>query len=59
MNDDDVIKEVRAIRELLAARSGYSVRTLYEEAKRNQRKSDRKIVTLKPRLLVSTGARTG
>ena len=51
MNHDDIIREVRAIREQIAARAGYSVRRLCEEARRQQREGDRPIVKLKPRLL--------
>lgn len=51
MNHDDIIKEVRAIREQIAERAGYSVRKLCEEARRQQRESGRPIVRLKPRIL--------
>lgn len=52
MNHDEIIGEVRAIRERLAAEKGYDIRLLYEEAKRRQRESDREIVELEPRRLV-------
>jgi hypothetical protein len=51
MNHDEIIREVRAIRDRLAAREGYDVRALYDEAKQRQQGSNRKIVDLKPRLL--------
>ena len=51
MNHDKIIKEVRTIREQLAARHSYNVRALFEEAKKRQRGSDRKVVKLAPRLL--------
>ena len=51
MNHDDIIKEVRTIREQLAAQGGYDVRALFEEAKKRQQGSERKIVKLVPRLL--------
>jgi hypothetical protein len=51
MNHDDIIKEVRTIREQLAAQRGYDVRALFEEAKKRQQGSERKIVKLAPRLL--------
>jgi hypothetical protein len=59
MNHDEIIKEVRTLREQLAARKGYDVRALYEEAKKRQQESDRKVVKLAPRLLESIGERTG
>lgn len=62
MNHDQIIGEVRAIRERLAAERGYDIRALYEEAKRRQQESDREIVELEPRRLAevehgSTGER--
>ena len=52
MNHDQIIGDVRATRERLAAERGYDIRTLYEEAKRRQQESDREIVELEPRRLV-------
>ena len=52
MNHDQIIGDVRAIRERSAAERGYDIRTLYEEAKRRQQESDREIVELEPRRLV-------
>ena len=52
MNHDQIIGDVRAIRERLAAERGYDIRTLYVEAKRRQQESDREIVELEPRRLV-------
>ena len=51
MNHDGIIREVRAIREQIAARAGYSIRRLCEEARRQQREGDRPIMRLKPRPL--------
>ena len=51
MNHDDIIKEVRTVREELAAQHSYDVRALYEEAKKRQQRSERKVVKLAPRLL--------
>ena len=51
MNHDHIIKEVRAIREQLAASHGYNVRALFAEAKKRQKESGRKVVKLAPRLL--------
>ena len=54
MNHDDIIKEVRKIREQLAASHGYNVRALFAEAKKRQQESGRKGVTLTPRRLKIT-----
>lgn len=58
MNHDEIIKEVREIREQLAAQKNHDVRMLYEEAKRRQRECNRRVVRLKPRWLVGTGEST-
>lgn len=52
MNHDQIIGEVRATRERLAAERGYDIRALYEEAKRRQQESGREIVELEPRRFV-------
>ncbi len=51
MNQDNIIKEVRTLRDKLASRHNYDVRALFEEAKRNQQKSERKVVKLSPKRL--------
>ena len=51
MIHDDIIKEVRAIRERLAAGQDYSVHALFEEAKERQQESGRQLVRLAPRLI--------
>ncbi len=38
MNQDEIIKEVRSIREQLAAKHNYNVRALYKEAKKKSEK---------------------
>lgn len=58
MNHDDIIKEVRTLREQLAARHSYNVRALYEEAKKRQQGNERKIVKLAPRLLEAVAEKT-
>ena len=52
MKNDEIIGEVRATRERLAAEKGYDIRALYEEAKRRQQESDRAVVELEPRRLL-------
>jgi len=49
MNHDQIIGEVRATRERLAAERGYDIRALYEEAKRREQEGDREIADLEPR----------
>ena len=51
MNHDDIIKEVRTIREQLAASHGYNMRALFAAAKKRQQESGRKVVKLTPRRL--------
>ena len=51
MNHDPIIKEVRAIREQIAARAGYSIHALCEQARNRPPVDDRPIAKLKPRLL--------
>lgn len=53
MSHDDIIEEVRTIREQLAARHNYDVRALFVEAKQRQQESERRVVELAPRLLDS------
>lgn len=51
---DDVIREVRAIRDEYAARFDYNPRALYEDAKRREAEDDREIVRLEPKRLDSS-----
>ena len=53
MNPDEIIEEVRTIREQLAARHNYDVHALFVEAKQRQQESERRVVELAPRLLDS------
>ena len=56
MNHDDIIKEVRKIREQLAASHGYNVRALFAAAaQKRQKESGRKVVKLTPRRLKIAG----
>ena len=49
MNHDNIIKEVRTIREQLAAHQDYNVRALFAAAKERQQESERKVVKLVPK----------
>ena len=51
MNHDDIIKEVRTIREQLVAQHIYNVRALFAAAKERQQESERKVVKLVPKPL--------
>jgi len=46
---DPIVKEVRAARERLAAKFNYDVRAILEDARKRQRESGRKVVTLPPK----------
>ena len=59
MNHDHIIKEVRTIREQLAASHGYNVRALFAEAKKRRKESGRKVVKLTPRLLKNARLKKG
>lgn len=48
---DEIIAEVRAIRDALAAKQGYDLDRLYEEARRRERASDREIIEPAPKRL--------
>lgn len=49
MAQDEIIKEVRAIREAYGARLGFDIRALYDEAKQSEGKSGRRVIALEPR----------
>jgi len=49
--DDEIITEVRAIREALAAEFDHDLDKLYEEAKRREQKTDRPRLPATPKRL--------
>ncbi|HLT48352.1 MAG TPA: hypothetical protein VK002_14045 [Rubricoccaceae bacterium] len=51
---DEVMREVRAIREAYAARFDYDVRALFEHARRRVQQSDREVVRREPRRVEET-----
>jgi len=53
MAQDEIIKEVRAIREAYGARLGFDIRALYNEAKQSEGKSGRPVITLEPRRTIA------
>ncbi len=48
-NQDEIIREVRAIREAYAARFNYDVGAIFRDAKERERQSDRPVVALEPK----------
>ncbi len=51
MIEDEIIREVRAIRAAYAERFGFDIRALYLDAKERETKSHRLAVDLEPRLV--------
>ena len=49
MRDDPIVAEVRAIRERQAARFGFNVRAIVEDAAKRQHESGHKVVSRPPR----------
>jgi hypothetical protein len=49
MAQDEIIKEVRAIREAYGARFGFDIRAIYNEAKQSEGKSGRPVIAPEPR----------
>ena len=49
MAQDEIIKEVRAIREAYGARLGFDIRAIYNEAKQSEGKSGRPVIAPEPR----------
>jgi hypothetical protein len=52
--EDEIIAEVRSIREALAARYDYDLTQLFEEAKQREKSSDRVHMKASPKRLTST-----
>lgn len=51
MPQDEIIKEVRAIREAYGERFDFDIDAIFRDAKEREAKSDRKVVSLEPRRL--------
>jgi len=51
VEQDEIIREVRANREAYAAEFGYDIRALFEDAKRYEGKDGREVVYLEPRIV--------
>jgi hypothetical protein len=58
MKQDEIMKEVRAVREAYAERFGFDIRAIFRDAMESQEKSGRQLVTLEPRVVSSSGGST-
>lgn len=55
--NDPIVTEVRRIRELRAAKFGFDLKRIMADARRRERTSGRKVVTLAPRRLEASAKR--
>ncbi len=56
MEPDEVMREVRAIREVYAERFNFDIRALYLDAKAREGQDGRRVVMLEPRPLPPDGS---
>lgn len=49
MAQDEIIREVRALREAYAERFGFDIQALYRDAKSREGRSEREVVSLEPK----------
>lgn len=49
MINDPIVEEVRKVRDAHAAQFNYDLRAIYEDLKKQEKKSKRKFVTLPPK----------
>ena len=49
MINDPIVEEVRKVRDAHAAQFNYDLRAIYEDLKKQEKKSNRKFVTLPPK----------
>lgn len=54
-NGDEIIREVRALREAYAARFGYDVDALFRDAKAREGRAGRPVVALEPKRISAEG----
>lgn len=57
MEEDEIIREVRALRESYAEKFGHDIWALYRDAKEREKKADRQVVFLEPKKLEPTSSR--
>jgi hypothetical protein len=53
MPQDEIIQEVRALREAYASRFNYDIRALYLDAKTREQEEGHEVVSLEPRYTVA------
>ena len=58
MHQDEIIEEVWANRDRLAAQRNYDIRALYEDAKERERASNRRVAKMVPRRLARIGGQS-
>jgi hypothetical protein len=51
MEQDEIIREVRAIREAYGERFGHDIGALFQDARERETKSNRQVVSLAPKRL--------
>ena len=56
MQKDAVVEETRKAREEYAARFGFDLEAIYRDLKEQERKNERKVVTLSPKTPISISA---
>ena len=57
MQSDPIVAEIRKIREQRAARFGFDIRAIVNDAQQRDARGDRRIVRLPPRPVVTSTAR--
>ena len=55
MPQDEIIQEVRTLREAYARRFNFDIRALYRDAKEREQQGGHKVVSLEPRRTVTAG----
>ncbi len=53
MVEDEIIKEVRAVREAYGERFGFDIRAIFRDAKEHEEKSGHKVVSLDPKRMTT------
>lgn len=59
MADDEIMAEVRAIRDAYAKRFNYDVRAIFDDAKEHEKRTTRKVVSLEPKRLKTAESSSG
>lgn len=62
MAEDEIIAQVRAIREAWAARFNYDMDAIFQDVKEREKRSTRRVITVKPKRIkpvVAAGGQSG